>query len=203
MPEAFRTPYPGYDVLAKWDSPSWNDATRHVIGKRLRDIPTRRFFTEAEWHLLEAVCDRLVPQDGRAEPVPIVPWIDRKLADNQSNGFQYVDLPPQRDAWRQGLAAIADESRCRFGCGFMELPAADRDNLLAAIQRGDTLSPSWAPLPPAQFFTIVLLSDVVTTYYSHPAAWSEIGFGGPAAPRGYVRLDAGRADPWEAPPRHG
>lgn len=135
--------------------------------------------------------------------MPIVPWIDRKLADNQGNGFQYVDLPPQRDAWRLGLAAIADESRCRFGCGFMELPPASRDELLAAIQQGGTVSPSWASLPPVPFFTVILLGEVVATYYSHPAAWSEIGFGGPAAPRGYVRLDAGRTDPWEAPPRHG
>ncbi|MGH6677602.1 MAG: gluconate 2-dehydrogenase subunit 3 family protein, partial [Bradyrhizobium sp.] len=34
--------------------------------------------------------------------------------------------------------------------------------------------------------------------YAHPAAWSEIGFGGPASPRGYVRLGANRRDEWEA-----
>ena len=29
-------------------------------------------------------------------------------------------------------------------------------------------------------------------------AWSEIGFGGPANPRGYVRMDFDQRDPWEA-----
>jgi hypothetical protein len=43
-----------------------------------------------------------------------------------------------------------------------------------------------------------VLHDVINAYYAHPTAWSEIGFGGPASPRGYVRLDAGRRDPWEA-----
>ena len=38
----------------------------------------------------------------------------------------------------------------------------------------------------------------VSVYYAHPAAWSEIGFGGPASPRGYVRMQANRRDPWEA-----
>jgi hypothetical protein len=38
----------------------------------------------------------------------------------------------------------------------------------------------------------------VTCYYGHPTAWSEIGFGGPASPRGYVRMDFDRRDPWEA-----
>ena len=27
---AFRNPYPDYDVLAKWDTPSWNAQTRAV-----------------------------------------------------------------------------------------------------------------------------------------------------------------------------
>ena len=35
-------------------------------------------------------------------------------------------------------------------------------------------------------------------YYAHPTAWNEIGFGGPASPRGYVRMGFDRRDPWEA-----
>jgi hypothetical protein len=35
-------------------------------------------------------------------------------------------------------------------------------------------------------------------FYSHPWAWNEIGFGGPASPRGYVRMAFDRRDPWEA-----
>ena len=31
-----------------------------------------------------------------------------------------------------------------------------------------------------------------------PTAWSEIGWGGPASPRGYVRMDFDERDPWEA-----
>lgn len=31
----FQTPYAGYDVLAKWDTPSWDDQTREVIRRRL------------------------------------------------------------------------------------------------------------------------------------------------------------------------
>ena len=43
-----------------------------------------------------------------------------------------------------------------------------------------------------------IIPDIVGAYYAHPVAWNEIGFGGPAAPRGYVRLDFDRRDPWEA-----
>ncbi len=53
-------------------------------------------------------------------------------------------------------------------------------------------------MPPAEFFRLSVLRDIVGAYYSHPTAWSELGFGGPASPRGYVRMDFDRRDPWEA-----
>jgi hypothetical protein len=53
-------------------------------------------------------------------------------------------------------------------------------------------------MPPRAFFRKRLLHDVVGAYYAHPAAWNEIGFGGPASPRGYVRTVYDRRDPWEA-----
>jgi len=41
---------------------------------------------------------------------------------------------------------------------------------------------------------------VLAAFYSHPWAWNEIGFGGPAYPRGYMRLAPGPRgrDPHEA-----
>ncbi len=43
----------------------------------------------------------------------------------------------------------------------------------------------------------MLVTDVVAVYYAHPWAWDEIGFGGPAYPRGYMRLEEGEPEPWE------
>jgi len=43
----------------------------------------------------------------------------------------------------------------------------------------------------------MLLEDSVNVYYAHPWAWDEIGFGGPAYPRGYMRLENGLPEPWE------
>jgi hypothetical protein len=103
---AFRSPYADYDVLAKWDTPSWDDQTRDVIRKRLTEIPPRRFFSETEWQTLEAVSERLVPQPERSDPIPVVPWIDEKLHHNRRDGFRYVDMPPLREAWRLGLEGL-------------------------------------------------------------------------------------------------
>ena len=192
------TAYAGYDVLAKWDTPSWDDQTREVVRKRLAEIPPRRFLTEHEWQTLESICARLVPQPERPDPIPIVAWIDEKLHHDWRDGFRYDDMPPLREAWRLGLEAIDGESRRRFGMEFRTLPETSQDAVLRAIQAGDVNPPVWARLPAQRFFTTVLLKEVVGEYYAHPAAWSEVGFGGPASPRGYVRLGMNQRDPWEA-----
>jgi hypothetical protein len=199
MSERFHPRYPDYDVLEKWDSPSWNEQTRAVVAKRLNDVPPRRFFDEAEWAILQAVCDRLVPQPDRPQsPVPIVPFIDKKLHEKQGNGYRYEGMPPQREAWRRGIRAISAEAETRWGRAFRDLPANQQYAVLHAVQHGDVRSPAWKGLPPERFFTGTLLHEVTSVYYAHPAAWSEIGFGGPAAPRGYVRLGFDRRDSWEA-----
>jgi hypothetical protein len=196
-------PHPSYDVLRKWDSPSFDDTTRTVIARRLHAVPARRFLTEAEWALLEAVVARLIPQSCRSEPVPITPWIDERLAENRGEGFRYEHMPPLREAWRLGLAALDAQARRRHGAAFVSLPAEVQDVVLGAIQRGDTENELWAQVPARRFFADVLLKTAAGIYYGHPAAWSEVGFGGPASPRGYVRLGPDERDPWEAKRSHG
>lgn len=194
----FRSPYPTYDVLQKWDSPSFNERTRDVLRRRLHAVPERRFFTPDEWAFMEAICARLVPQADRDEPVPITPWVDERLHDNKGEGFRHDGMPPLRDAWRKGLAGIAGEARRRHGRGFVELSGGLQDAVLKAVQQGDVEQALFGGVPVKLFFSDVLLKTVVGIYYAHPAAWSEIGFGGPASPRGYVRLGLDRRDPWEA-----
>lgn len=199
----FATPYPGYDVLDKWRGPSFNAQTRAVLERRLRAVPGRRFLTAAEWTLLEAIVARLIPQPERTEAVPIVPWIDDDLACGKGEGFRYEGTPPVKEAWRTGLAGIESEARRRHGASFAFLADGLQDTLLAAVQRGEVDEKHWRGLSAGHFFSHILLKSAVGIYYAHPAAWNEIGFGGPASPRGYVRLDPDRRDPWEAEEVHG
>jgi len=194
----FKTPFPDYDVLEKWDSPSWNDQTREAVRQRLDEVPPRRFLSEEQWSLLEATVARLVPQPERAEPVPIVPWIDDMLHKNETPGYRYADMPPMREAWCRGLDAIAAEARQRHGQGFEQLSPEQQDELLGHVQHNRVDKQIWGHLPAGGFFLHHLLKQTVGIYYSHPDAWSEIGYGGPASPRGYARLGPDERDPWEA-----
>ena len=54
----------------------------------------------------------------------------------------------------------------------------------------------WQRLPVHRYW-MLLLQDCVEAYYAHPWSWDEIGFGGPAYPRGYMRLERGEPEPWE------
>ncbi len=195
----FRRRFPGYDVLDKRSSPSWNAQTRKPVEKRISEVPERRFFNPHEWDTLTAVCARVIPQPDRAvSPVPIAPFIDRKMAQDQKDGYRYASMPSMQEAWRRGLKALDGESRIRFESDFIDLPPQNQDEILKSVQEGKVKSPFWRGLPPQEFFKSRILHDTVSVYYAHPAAWNEIGFGGPASPRGYLRLGANRRDPWEA-----
>ncbi|HEX4042068.1 MAG TPA: gluconate 2-dehydrogenase subunit 3 family protein [Xanthobacteraceae bacterium] len=192
--------YPGYDVLKKRNSVSWNDQTRKVIDERLAlDADRHLFFSDEEWPTMRAICDRIVPQTtARPQPVPLAAMVDERMYSNAGDGYRYAELPPMRDAWRCGLTALDAESRDRHRRRFHELDPLDQDAILTAVQNGTVKNRAWRDLPPKSFFTKRVLHDIVSSYYAHPTSWNEIGFGGPASPRGYVRMNFDRRDPWEA-----
>jgi len=190
--------FPGYDVLAKRHTPSWNEKTRQVIDERLALPREPRYLSQEEWLVLEAICERIVPQPGARAPVPLSAMVDAKLFENRGDGYRDYGLPPLREAWRRGLRAIDAEARRRHNVGFAALDAPEQDALLRAAQQGTLPHGGWDGMPAKIFFAKRLLPDIVTLYYAHPIAWNEIGFGGPASPRGYVRMDFDRRDPWEA-----
>ncbi len=194
--------YPGYDVLRKRNTPSWNAQTRAVIDKRLAvDPDAHRFFNDAEWLCLRAICDRITPQpaERRAGHVPVAALVDQKMHENHLDGYRHAPLPPMGDAWRRGLAALDAEARAAHGgAAFHALAPYEQDALLRKMEAGKFKDEAWGDMPAKTFFKQRVLSDVVKSYYSHPTAWNEVGWGGPASPRGYVRMDFDRRDPWEA-----
>jgi gluconate 2-dehydrogenase subunit 3-like protein len=192
--------YPGYDVLSKRHTPSWNEQTRAVIDRRLAiDPDAHSFFDEAEWATLRALCARIVPQPAeRVRPVPLAAMIDAKLHENAGDGYRDARLPAMGEAWRRGLAALDAEAMAHDGLHFHALAPDRQDDLVRAMQRGELKHRAWQSMPCDVFFKHRVLSDIVRSYYAHPTAWNEIGWSGPASPRGYVRMDFDRRDEWEA-----
>ncbi len=193
-----RAPYTGYDVLAKWDTPSFDDRTREALFRRLHDIPPRRFFSNEEFSLLEALAERLAPPTPGLSYELIARWIDERVDLNLGEGFRGDGAPSLQESWRLGLTAIDGEAHRLFSGSFVALTTSAKDITIRAIHMGETERAVWRGLDPKGFFTDVLLKTIVGLVYAHPSAWSDIGFGGPASPRGYVRLGFDARDPWEA-----
>lgn len=190
--------YPGYDVLNKRWSESWNEPTRQVIDRRLAVPRGPHFFSSTEWSTLSAVCDRIMPQPKDRPPVPLAAYVDQKITDRLLDGYRYAQMPPQGEAWQRGLAALDQSANEAHGCAFHELSLEGQDALLQRMQRGELVGDAWGGMPCKMFFDHRVIPDITHAYYAHPTAWNELGFGGPASPRGYVRMGLDRRDPWEA-----
>ncbi|SDD27069.1 gluconate 2-dehydrogenase subunit 3 family protein [Paraburkholderia lycopersici] len=195
--------FPGYDVLAKRDTPSWDAPTRAVIDVRLSTPDKARYLGPSHWRTLKALCAMIVPQPGRGETaenplVPLAALVEGKLLEDRRDGFRDARLPPLRAAWETGLAALDEESEKAYGARFPHLDEEQRRTLVSRMQRGELRGKAWHGMPCDLFFTKRVLHDVTAAYWSHPVAWNAMGFGGPANPRGYVRLYTNRRDPWEA-----
>ena len=190
--------YSGYSTMAQ--KKSWDQATRNVVGERVEEAPPIRFFSPQEAALLGAVIDRLLPQDDRSEArtIAILPVLDERLHKNSLNGFRYEDMPPDQEAYRLGIKAIDETAQSRFEQSFVKLTAHRQELLLKSLHdaKPDPEHATWKRMPVHRFWAL-LMEDCVTAYYSHPWAWDEIGFGGPAYPRGYMRLEHGLPEPWE------
>ena len=190
--------YPGYSTL---DQKSfWDAATRCEIEKRVNEIPKICFFTAGELPLITAICDRILPQTDRlpAFQIPIVNFIDERLFENKTNGYRYEDMPKDREAYRLGLEAIDETARAIHRRPFVDLDPLEQDFILKSIHDGKVLAAHhiWARMSIDRYWHL-LVQDCVSAYYAHPWAWDEIGYGGPAYPRAYTRLEGGLPEPWE------
>jgi hypothetical protein len=190
--------YPGYSTLGQ--QKFWDAATRNVVLDRVYLVPPIRFFTPAQHEIMTAVCDRILPQDDRTPErrVPIVNHIDARLFENRIDGYRYENMPSDAEAHLLGLEAIDKTARALDGHGFVELEALKKDLVLKSIHDLKPVAAEeiWRRMSMERYWHL-LVGDCLTAYYSHPWAWDEIGFGGPAYPRAYTRLEGGLPEPWE------
>ena len=90
---------------------------------------------------------------------------------------------------------LSAEAQAAHEAPFEQLRTADQDALLMRMQKGELKDPAWGEMSSATFFKQRMAHDIVHAYYAHPIAWNEVGWGGPASPRGYVRMGFQQARP--------
>lgn len=155
-------------------------ATRKALLERLNQPPvtTPVFFNEAEFHRLQFVCDRLIPQTD-IEKIDIAGQIDDRLAKQKTNGWRYNELPNDGEAYQLFLTGISQTAKALFDHSFDMIPVEQQATVLLAVQQGEATGPAWQQLPADRFFE-ELLAEAVEIYYSHPLAQQQIGYTGMA-----------------------
>ncbi|MBV8302129.1 MAG: gluconate 2-dehydrogenase subunit 3 family protein [Candidatus Dormibacteraeota bacterium] len=187
--------YPDFDVMQSADT--WDDATRAVVEQRLRSPTDLRFFDAAEAVTAAAFSDTVTAQD-REPRVPVVAMIDKKYAESRHDGYRYDDMPDDATTWHLALRGLDEVARRRYGSDFAGCPNEVRNAIVEQFAGGSLQGGVWDTFNCKRAFS-VLMRGVLAEFYSHPWAWNEIGFGGPAYPRGYMRLGEGLREPHEKP----
>lgn len=190
--------YPGFSTLSQ--KAYWDEATRDVVTTRVEPSLPLRYFTPEQAAFWVMVFEHLIPQHDRIPErrIPIVPSIDQRLYQNKGIGYRFESMPPDRDAYRLGEQAINEEAQHQFAGLFLDLPHTQQDVVLKTIHDRvpQAAAAIWKQMSVHRFWQLIL-QDAVEAYYAHPWAWDEIGFGGPAYPRAYTRLERGEPEPWE------
>jgi hypothetical protein len=185
--------FPGFDVIAQ--SRHWDRVTAGVVLERLSPITQLAFFTEAEASVARPLLNLLTGQDGEPR-IPVLELVDTRLARGETDGWHYDDLPEDTDAWRQTLAWLEQDAGAGFGRDFARLVTDERAALVQAVQDRAHDAKPWHDYPATRVWSL-WTRYACTAFYSHPWAWTEIGFGGPAYPRGYLNLGIDRREHWE------
>jgi hypothetical protein len=182
--------FPGFDVLGQ--ARHWDAVTAEVIAARTGPPQATRFFTDAEQAAATALLDQLTGQSSEPLGAPILEMIDARLWAGETDGWRYEDMPEDGQAWRDTLGYLDKDAQARCGTSFAAAPEQDQAAIIQAVQDGR----EWHGLPGARVWSL-WTRYACTALYSHPYAWAEIGFPGPAYPRGYKNAGVGKLEPFE------
>jgi hypothetical protein len=183
--------FPGFDPVA--EAGRWDRVTADLVLARLEPPPEFRFLTCSEQAAATALLDQLLGQPG-APLVPAAQLVDDRLAARQTDGWRYEDMPEDGQAWRDSLTGLDADAMARFGAAFADCQPVQQEELIQDVQ--DLGSGEWHGMKAAHVWSL-WTRYACTAFYAHPAAWSEIGFPGPAYPRGYKNPGLDAREPFE------
>ncbi|NGN68346.1 gluconate 2-dehydrogenase subunit 3 family protein [Streptomyces sp. A7024] len=175
---------------------TWDPATAGVVLARLGPRPPLGYFSPTEEAAARPLLAHLLATWHDEADIPVLSFIDERLASGEGDGWRHAGLPEDGPAWRRSLAALDADASLRHGRTFAELGHGEQHRLLRHIQ--DLGSHDWYGMPAARVWSL-WTRYACAAYYSHPHSWDETGYGGPAYPQGYLRLGRGTREPWEAP----
>ncbi|WP_182086679.1 alpha/beta hydrolase [Aureimonas sp. ME7] len=170
--------------------------TRSILAYRYLACPSGEgasVLSGAQMKTLRALAARVVPQD---EPqIDLAERVAAQLAKGAGDGWRLATLPPDLEAYRAGLDALA---------GLETSSETEQDARLRAVADG-SFAPPWGTLKAEQMtgWFEDARTDLVRQWLAHPATMARIGFDGfanggdGARKQGFDLLGAGEREAWE------
>lgn len=182
--------FPGFSAVSQAEH--WDPVTRDLVLSRLGPNPDARFFPPAPFETVVLLLEELIDQD-RDLCRSLASSIDARLADTKTDGWHHENMPIDVETWRRSVDGLDEDARAELGLTFVDASKSDRHRLVAAVQK---LSGDWHGLPASRLWDL-WLRYACTAAYAHPDIWDELGFPGPAFPRGYKNTGIDKREPFE------
>lgn len=193
-----RSHYPDFGVMDQKEH--WDPHTREIVEKRFQ-TDTPKTLTQLEAATLYQLCSVLLHEARDHVLHYVVHHFDMKLSSDIGESQRKKGVPKEPVLIREGLRALDRYCTVDYGALFAGLEDGIQHMIVDRLMRDEIpLEADGIRIPAKDLFSKIL-TEAVSAYYSHPNIWSEIGYAGPAYPRGYVRSEMGLTDPWEAKSR--
>lgn len=190
--------YPDFNVMEQKEH--WDPHTREIVEKRTveRREGSFKFFNKEEAETIYFLCSVILDDYRESILIFVLSHFDQKLSSNIGESERKKNVPKGAVLIREGLKALNLYCNQILGSTFNQLEVETQTDIVMKLANNNLpLESDSKKIPTKDFFTQIL-TVAVSAYYSHPTIWSEIGYAGPAYPRGYVRSEWGLTDPWEA-----
>ncbi|MCJ2026767.1 alpha/beta hydrolase [Methylobacterium sp. J-067] len=168
-----------YDALIATDRV--NSRLRETLRQRAEpDDPAYapKAVDAVEFAILRAVFARVLPVPG----LDVAARLDARLASGGGDGWRFVALPPDAEAYRAALRTLDAAARAAHERPFVALDEAGQDALLTLAQKGKLSVPDSLGgrlnADRMRFWFEDVRADAVRLYLAHPAALASIGFSG-------------------------
>ena len=135
--------------------------------------------------------------------MPVLALIDTRLAVGETDGWHYDDLPEDgRPGGRRCASSTRTRDERHGGAASPHLRRAPSRRAGPGRAGPAPTAAQWHGWPAAHVWSL-WTRYACTAFYSHPWAWNEIGFPGPAYPRGYLNPGVNAREHWEPSERPG
>ena len=158
-------------------------------GKKAATAKAPRFFTAAEFALVDELSDMIIPTDDvspGARAAGVAAYIDGALAET-------VEAEP-KEAWHSGIKALDAYAQSKVGKAFMQATPAERVTVLTELSKNEFN----AQTPAEKFFRQAKEATARVYYSSEIGIKKDIGYLGNTYLQEFVGYDVSPEGPIEA-----